>query len=448
MEKPALLFVTSLLLLSSCPRQLHAQATDADAAVVTDGGITAMIPTEPQTELASAVITTEAEPLTTTESNTPEYTISDPQTAPELLTTVLDELVTTTTTEEPTTVTLLQTIPETTSIPEKTTQTTTQIPITIQMTSPGPATPPATSQIIPETTQTTRLDPTSTTPPTVPTTEQSTSTSSSAPHESTSAETTSTAPTPTTLPPLFIPVIPISSKPHPETSSSTTTGVTDSSGTSDSSGTPGGPIILGGSSSADDSGSSSNKSMWLGVIVAGLVAALASIACIALVVRRRRQKQGRGFGDAAVNGRSQRSQRRKGKKKGEEDAWAGPVLMGGADECDGNGYNGDAEEDNNNGGPADGTEPMFGTFAPGEDEEKNAVGAEGTKEAKKWQEQSPLLYIDEDAEEEEEEELDGIPANQQASSRDAQSVEKKGEAGAETGGALDGAVAFCQTTAV
>ncbi|KAG5279970.1 hypothetical protein AALO_G00083530 [Alosa alosa] len=448
MEKPALLFVT-LLLLSSCPWQLHAQTTDADAAIVADDDATTVFNTEPTTEAASTLMPTDTEPGP---ESTSEYAILDHPATPELLTTVIYEPVTTTTTEEPTTVTLLQTTPETTWIPEETTQI---IPIAIQTTRPGPTTPSVTSQIIPETTQTTRSDPISTPPPTTPTMVQSTSTSASAPPESTSAvtpkttaETTSTtSPPPMTLHPHF-PVIPISSKPYLETSF-TTTGATDRSGTSNSSGIPGVPIVLGDSSSAVDPGSQSNKSLWLTVIVAALVAALASIACIALVVRRRRQKQ--GFGDTGVSGRGQRS-RRKGKKKGEEDVWAGPVLMGGVerDECDGNGD----VEDNNNGGPADGTDPMLSTFAPSEDEEK-AVGAKGTKEAKKWEEQSPLLYIDEDAEEVE---VEGIPANQQDSSHDGQSAEKtdaegavaqkKGEVRAETGGVLDGAVAFCQTTAV
>lgn len=199
-------------------------------------------------------------------------------------------------------------------------------------------------------------------------------------------------------------------------------------------------------------GSQSDKPVWLWVVVAALFVALASVACVALLVRHRKRKRESGLGHAGMNGHSQRKRR----KKGEDDAWAGPVLMDGAEKDDGHGYNGD-EEDNNDGGPADGTQPMLSTFTPSEDEEK-AVGADGTKEAKKWEEQSPLLYIDEDVDEDEVDE--GTPANQKlaATSQERQSTgrtqaegseaQKKGEAVTETGGALNGAVAFCQTTAV
>lgn len=467
MEMPMLLYI--MVLLSSCPWQLHAQenSTDPDMpsdmfTMTTDASVDTevahstgsvpkeMLSTELQTNTAPVATDIDSGPVTippegTSEANlVPQTSFAHKPLSTSLYTTgdftyqVTASESETTATEDPTTHALPQTTPETTRIPRETTQifpSATQTPQTTmdQTTISSPIAPPTTNQIIPLPPPTTSaMDPST-----------SSSTSPQATTAGTLAETTSVTP-PMALHPTLVPSIPISATPYHETSSTT-------KGTTDSSSASGIPVVLdpswvGGPSSTDDAGSQPKRSLWLWVIITALVAALASIICIALLVKRRKQKTDHNFGRTSMMGRSQRSK----KKKGEEDAWAGPVMIGGVEKEEW-----DAKEDDGNvvenGGAEEETQVLLSTFTPSEEEK--AVGAVGTKEAKKWEEQSPLLYIDEDVEVEtppKEQPMAPSQDGQSAGKTEAEGTEeqKKGEVMGETGGVLNGAVAFCQTTAV
>nr|XP_055049816.1 mucin-2 [Misgurnus anguillicaudatus] len=114
--------------------------------------------------------------------------------------------------------------------------------------------------------------------------------------------------------------------------------------------------------------------------------------CLLLCILCRKKKNTSGkFGPGYMNGQNAK------KKKGvEKDAWAGPVHLEAGErvECDGE-VQGAPESANGN---RDGDDVVLSTFAPFEtdDTSNGGVGGEGTKEAKKWEEQEPLLYIDED----------------------------------------------------
>ncbi|XP_021481738.1 mucin-6 [Oncorhynchus mykiss] len=120
--------------------------------------------------------------------------------------------------------------------------------------------------------------------------------------------------------------------------------------------------------------------------------------CIYLGVRRKRQCRTEYFGSGVRNGKSS-----KWKKGAEEDAWAGPVKLGGGDREEGEGVEeGGSPEDNKREGA--GTDVVLSTFIANETEGERggpdgAVGVAGSKEAEKWEEKEPLLYIDEGVEE-------------------------------------------------
>lgn len=441
------------LLLFSFPWLLHAQnltnapdvRSDTTATESAGGATTAML----STKLTKISVDTDIKStLVFTETTSEDPSVHQASTASSLQT----ERTTTAAAAEPTTP-VISTTTETTQMPLTTVQQ--KIPTTYVRESTSAPVDQGTSPIAITLTPTAAGVIPTHPPPTTTAMVESTSTlttQESTHAVTTTAETIGTTP-PVALPSAFIPAIAISFSPHPP-ETTTSRGTTDTSGTGSSGTVTTGtstirdPALVGGLSPVEEPGNQSDKPVWLWVLFAALLAAVASVACIGLLMKRRKQKQESGLGHCGVNGRKKR-------KKGEEDAWAGPVLMDGAERGEGNQYDVD-EEDNDDGGPADGMQPMLSTFVPSEDEEK-AVGANGTKEVKKWEAQSPLLYIDEDVEDEVDEEN---PANQKPAppSKEKQSTgrplaeeseaQKKGEAMAETGGALNGAVAFCQTTAV
>ncbi|XP_029582916.1 uncharacterized protein si:ch73-248e21.7 [Salmo trutta] len=137
------------------------------------------------------------------------------------------------------------------------------------------------------------------------------------------------------------------------------------------------------------------------VIIVGLlvwVICLGMVYCIYLGVRRKRQCRTEYFGSSVRNGKS--SKRKKG---AEDDAWAGPVKLGGGDREEGEGgEEGGSPEDNK--GEGAGTDVVLSTFIANETEGERggpdgAVGVAGSKEVEKWEEKEPLLYIDEGVEE-------------------------------------------------
>lgn len=116
--------------------------------------------------------------------------------------------------------------------------------------------------------------------------------------------------------------------------------------------------------------------------------------CLLLFILCRKKKNTSGkFGPGYMNGQNKNSNKKKGVEK---DAWAGPVHLEAGErvECDGE-VQGAPESANGN---RDGEDVVLSTFVPFEtdDTSNGGVGGEGTKEAKKWEEQEPLLYIDED----------------------------------------------------
>lgn len=138
-------------------------------------------------------------------------------------------------------------------------------------------------------------------------------------------------------------------------------------------------------------------SLVLFAIIATLVGVIcvAGVMCLCLLVNSKRRKQTKHFGSSLQNG--QRSKRKKGT---EEDAWAGPVKLGGGEreECEGEGEAGWLEDNHKEG---NGTEVALSTFIANETEGERegpngGVGGPGSLEAKKWEEKAPLLYIDED----------------------------------------------------
>ncbi|KAL2101149.1 hypothetical protein ACEWY4_002910 [Coilia grayii] len=448
MGTPVSLFIVALLCASLWPLSSQEVATDSPTptAAATDAFVEAAgLSTDSITELqtvpptAAATTDTKASVEVTTRLSLPKSTseaILVPQASPaQEQATSLHTLGTspepeTTTVRGLTTVAALeQTPPETTTIPPGTTEARLhEAQTTKNATSLSTVVlPTTTSPIIPPPL------------PTTPAIKQSSATPTS-PQATTvddTAEVTSvTLPIAPVTPLVFIPASPIIPVSYSETSSG---------GPADS--THGGsitPFAVGAPPSMDNN--QSNMPIWVWIVIAALVAMLVGAVCITLLVQRKKKRADHGFGRASVNGRSQRSK----KKMGEGDVWAGPVMMTSeGDDCEGKGGDGDVE---GNGGLAEGTLPMLSSFAPS-DEEK-AVGAEGTKEVRRWSEQSPLLYIDEDAEEQQSPPKEQPPASSQdGGSAGKTEVEEagqpeKGKVPEETGEVLNGAVAFCQTTAV
>lgn len=174
---------------------------------------------------------------------------------------------------------------------------------------------------------------------------------------------------------------------------------------------------------ADDSRGSPIETNWILIIIVCVAVIFALCVGMILFVHRRKKNASRNF--------RPQSKWSKKKKGGENDAWAGPVnLEAGAEN--------DAEVQEGllpNNGKLDGDDMVLSTFtAPdGGDVANGGVGGDGTKEAKKWEEQEPFKFIDEDVNEDK-----TTPAENEKQKGDEKS-EEKGMNGGET---------FCLTTAV
>ncbi|KAL0197728.1 hypothetical protein M9458_006268 [Cirrhinus mrigala] len=171
------------------------------------------------------------------------------------------------------------------------------------------------------------------------------------------------------------------------------------------------------------------ENSWLIIIIACMVTLLVLCVVIIVIIQRRKKNASRNFGPVHVNGQSKRSKKKKG---AQDDAWAGPVNLEAGVECDAEAQDGllpnDGKQDD---------DMVLSTFtAPDAGDVSNGgVGGDGTKEAKKWEEQEPLLYIDEDATE------------NKAEKTLAENEKQKGDDKSEEKG-MNGGEAFCLTTAV
>lgn len=169
---------------------------------------------------------------------------------------------------------------------------------------------------------------------------------------------------------------------------------------------------------------------WLLIIIVCVIIICALCVGMILLVQRRKKKASQTFGPVYLNGQSKRSKKKKGAG---DDAWAGPVNMEEGLECDPEVQDGLLPDD----GKKDGDEMVLSTFAALDegDMSNGGVGGEGTKEAKKWEQQEPLLYIDEDADENK---AGKTLAEDKTQKGDEKSEEKE----------LNGGETFCLTTAV
>lgn len=191
-----------------------------------------------------------------------------------------------------------------------------------------------------------------------------------------------------------------------------------------------------GASGTGVQNSEESSSKWL-VITIIVVIGICMLTgfCIIVFVKRRKKSGQQNFGH--MNGRKQRSK----KKKGENDAWAGPVNLEG-------GQNADCEDpfeagqgDDRN---PDGTDAVLSTFAALE--ANGGVGRPGSMEVQKWEEQEPLLFIDEDqkgeGKDKQKEEAEKAKGEQKGEEEDAsKNMEMKEPV-------LNGGESFCLTTAV
>ncbi|XP_017552908.1 uncharacterized protein si:ch73-248e21.7 [Pygocentrus nattereri] len=179
----------------------------------------------------------------------------------------------------------------------------------------------------------------------------------------------------------------------------------------------------------ESSGTSSN---WLIIIITAVVVTACVIfmfCCIALI-KKRKKRGTQNFGHGNMNGRSQRSK----KKKGEDDAWAGPVnLVGGEKgECEGPEEGGQGDDKK-----PDGTDAVLSTFVALD--ENDGVGRPGSMEVQKWEEKEPLLYIDEEVKGEgREKQKEGGQKEEEDTKGMTEMKEPK----------VNGGEAFCLTTAV
>lgn len=175
---------------------------------------------------------------------------------------------------------------------------------------------------------------------------------------------------------------------------------------------------------------SSKSSNWLLIII--VFVAIIFLLCVGMILfaQRRKKIASRNFGPMYINGQSKRSKKKKG---AEDDAWAGPVNLAAGAECDPELQEGLMP----NNGKQDGDDMVLSTFAALEagDVSNGGVGGDGTKEAKKWEEQEPLLYIDEDANEDK----TGKTLEESEKQKGDEKSEEKEMNGGET---------FCLTTAV
>ncbi|KAI7803582.1 mucin-2 [Triplophysa rosa] len=172
---------------------------------------------------------------------------------------------------------------------------------------------------------------------------------------------------------------------------------------------------------------------WLLIIIVCAVIICVLLAGMRLFVQRRKKNASRKFDPGYVNGQSKKSKKKKG---AENNAWAGPVHLEAEEgvECDGEVQgalmpcDGNRDED-----------MVLSTFSALEtdDTRNGGVGGEGTKEAKIWEDQEPLLYIDEDVKEDN--------MGNRAGSNDTQEVNEKVGNGEKM---PNGRETFCITTAV
>ncbi|KAL4658329.1 Tetraspanin-4-like [Arapaima gigas] len=112
-------------------------------------------------------------------------------------------------------------------------------------------------------------------------------------------------------------------------------------------------------------------------------------------VRHRRKSRKETLGSTLRNGGNRKSKKLNGK---EDNAWAGPVTIGGEKDGDEGADGGvigecDMKEDD---------QVVLKTFTPREEAQVKGVGADGSKEAQKWAEAAPLLFIDDGLTDEEE----------------------------------------------
>ncbi|XP_066498308.1 leukosialin [Hoplias malabaricus] len=195
------------------------------------------------------------------------------------------------------------------------------------------------------------------------------------------------------------------------------------------------PTVMGTESIVESIGTDaeSSDSNWLIILViAAVVIVIVTIPCVVVFVKRRKKRGTQRFGTGYMNGR------RSKKKKGEDDAWAGPVNLDEKGMCEDpeDGGQGDDKK-------ADGTDEVLSTFAaldgnPG-------VGRPGSMEAQKWEEQEPLLYIDEDKKGEVKEK----PKEEAEKAKETEQKDKDNKEKTEaTEPSVNGGEAFCLTTAV
>lgn len=173
------------------------------------------------------------------------------------------------------------------------------------------------------------------------------------------------------------------------------------------------------------------------VILAVAIICIVAAFCVIILVRRKKKSRSQRFGPGYINGRNQRSK----KKKGEEDAWAGPVNLEGGDraECEG-------PEELGQGGDKhpDGTDLTLSTFVASE--ANGGVGRPGSMEAQKWEEQEPLLYIDDDAKAQgKEKQNEGVEKAKEVGQKEKEDTNGKTEIKEVK---QNGGEAFCLTTAV
>ncbi|XP_042579898.1 leukosialin [Cyprinus carpio] len=170
--------------------------------------------------------------------------------------------------------------------------------------------------------------------------------------------------------------------------------------------------------------SSPIQTSWILILI--VCVAFISVLCVGMIlyVQWRKKNASRNFGPMSKS---------KKKKGGEGDAWAGPVNLEAGAECDAEVQDGLLP---NNGKP-DGDDMVLSTFAALDagDTSNGGVGGDGTKEAKKWEEQEPLFFIDEDVNEDK----TGKTLAENEKQKGDEKSEEKGMNGGET---------FCLTTAV
>ncbi len=181
------------------------------------------------------------------------------------------------------------------------------------------------------------------------------------------------------------------------------------------------------------------KTSWLLIIIVFVAIILALCVGMILFAQRRKKIASRNFGPMYMNGQSKRSTKKKG---AEDDAWAGPVNLEAGVECDAEVQEGLLP----NNGKQDGDDMVLSTFAALDagDVSNGGVGGDGTKEAKKWEEQEPLIYIDEDVNEDKTgKTLEESEKGEKKRTGDEQKGDEKSEEKEMNGGET-----FCLTTAV